>query len=85
MIDKELMSEVKAISSVSLEYSLSLVTVVGSHLGEEAGSVQRIIGCLTKFPIRLINHGASRSNVSFLVENSITNAVIEELHNHILN
>lgn len=78
--NSELMNQLKSIADVKIEKNLSLITIVGSHLGEEPSSIQRIISAIEEYPIRLINYGANRSNMSFLVNDEHGDAIVEKLH-----
>lgn len=76
--------ELQAIAEVSIEESLSLVTLVGKGINKNLGALLQKILSAVDFPIRLVSHGASPSNISLLVQNNHATKLMQHLHKEFL-
>ncbi len=79
--------ELSRYAEITTEKGLSLVAVIGNHIQSQrdAGGVEgELFDAVSAEQLRLICHGASANNVCFLVEASHAEAVVERLHERLL-
>lgn len=74
----------RAICIVDVSPELDLITVVGNNLDAKSGGAGRVFEVLDNIKVRMICYGANPHNISFLVENTTSTAVIQKLHKHLL-
>lgn len=76
----EIVKELSVFSTVKVEEEKSLVCVVGKDLKNTKGIAKRIFQKLGEFNITMISQGASLINVSFVVNKSDLQEVMQLLH-----
>ncbi len=76
----QLLAELKEVADITIEEGYTLVTLIGSNIGRESGMIQHILGIIKGYRLRLICHGASPSNVCFLIDDEHTLEVVHKLH-----
>ncbi|WP_235869683.1 lysine-sensitive aspartokinase 3 [Veronia nyctiphanis] len=74
------LEELSTLCTVKVEHGLSLVALIGNHMGETRGTASRIFGAMDNFNVRLICSGASNHNMCFLVDEEDSKPVIRALH-----
>ena len=74
--------ELKEFSEVVVERDLAQVCVVGERIRERVGVAAEVFGTLkrSRQPVRLISHGGTKINISFLVEASAVTRTTRALH-----
>jgi len=77
----EIVNELSLFSRVNIEEDKSLICVVGKNLKNTKGIAKRIFQRLDDFNINMISQGASEINVSFVVNKSDLQEVMQILHN----
>jgi aspartate kinase len=77
---EEIVKELSVFSTVKVEEEKSLVCVVGKDLKNIKGIAKRIFQKLGDYNITMISQGASLINVSFVVDKSDLNDVMQVLH-----
>jgi aspartate kinase len=73
--------ELKRLGAVHIEGERAIICVVGEGLRSTPGIAGRVFGCLSDINISLISQGASRINLTFVVEEQNVSEVISRLHN----
>lgn len=76
----QLLEELEAVADITIEEGFTLVTLIGTNIGKEPGMIQRILSIINNYSLRLICHGASPSNVCFLVSDQDALQVVHKLH-----
>lgn len=74
------LKDLRRIGTVSTEPNQAVVCVVGSGLRDTSGVAGQIFTAISDFNISLISHGASRVNMTFVVEENVVKDVIKRLH-----
>ncbi|MEE8106783.1 MAG: aspartate kinase [Planctomycetota bacterium] len=79
---KAVEKELGAFSDVKVDRNLAQVCVVGDGVRESVGAVAEVFGALRKarVPVRLISHGGTKINISFLVEEAAVEKAVRALH-----
>ena len=69
-------------SSPTVEHDLAQICVVGEGLRERVGTAAEVFGALkeARLPVRLISHGGTKINISFLIEAAETAKCVRALH-----
>lgn len=80
----QLLEELEAVADIIIEEGYTLVTLIGTNIGKELGMIQRILSIINDYPLRLICHGASPSNVCFLVSDQDALQVVQKLHTELI-
>ncbi|MFZ2338932.1 MAG: lysine-sensitive aspartokinase 3 [Bacteroidales bacterium] len=76
----DITAEISHFAAVSVVRDKSQVSVVGKNLKETKGLGKRIFGAISDYNVTMISQGASDINISFVVNKSDLNAVINSLH-----
>jgi aspartate kinase len=76
----EIQGELSRIAEVSVVDGQALICLVGDSLRETSGVAARIFGSLKDVNIRMISQGASRLNVSLVVDGSDLEHAVDSLH-----
>lgn len=79
-LNKETIAELESICDVTVEEGFDLVTVVGNNMQSGAGITSRIFESVAEFTLRMICFGANPHNMSFLVDEKDSTAVVRQLH-----
>lgn len=75
-----IVSELKQLGQVHTETNRAIVCVVGEGLRSTPGVAARVFGSLSDINVSLISQGASRINLTFVVEEESVVEVISRLH-----
>jgi len=78
----EVVRDLEEFSRVKLDPDLAQVCVVGEGIREKVGVAAEVFGVLKKarLPVRLISHGGTKINISFLVEQDSVAKTVRALH-----
>ncbi|MDD5361800.1 MAG: lysine-sensitive aspartokinase 3 [Ignavibacteria bacterium] len=76
----KIVTELSLFSRVSVENDKALVCVVGKDLKNTKGVTGRIFGAVWNYNITMVSQGASAINISFVVNRSDLNNVLQALH-----
>lgn len=77
---KEIVEKLKKFGVVEVDYSMSIIAVVGNRISEDQKSVISIFSALQDIPLRMISFGGSRHNISLLVETTYKKAALDALN-----
>jgi aspartate kinase len=72
--------DLRKIAQVEVARDRAMICLVGQNLKFTAGIAAKIFGTLADFQVLMISQGASRRNVSFVVEDADAEAVVRLLH-----
>lgn len=78
------LTELRQICIVETTPQLDLITIVGNNLHSQEGGPGKIFEVLEDVRVRMICYGANPHNISFLVDEYCSTAVIQQLHGHLL-
>ncbi|MHC4931471.1 MAG: aspartate kinase [Planctomycetota bacterium] len=69
-------------AEVTVEREMAQVCVVGEGIRERVGVAAEVLGTLKKarLPVRLISHGGTKINISFLLEAALVDRAVRSLH-----
>ena len=83
---QELAKELENYGRVSLFEGYSTISLVGNGLKKENGITNRMLNCLSdcRIPIKMISEGASKLNISCVVESKYLNKALMALHNNFI-
>ncbi|MHC4548057.1 MAG: aspartate kinase [Planctomycetota bacterium] len=75
-------AELSRFAEVTAERDLAQVCVVGEGIREQVGIAAEVFGTLKRveLPVRLISHGGTKINISFLVEDAGVTRTVRALH-----
>ncbi len=73
-------AELSRLGAVDIEKNRAIICVVGEGLRGTPGIAARVFGCLTDINISLISQGASRINLTFVVDEKSVKEAISRLH-----
>lgn len=76
----EIVRELQKLGSVEVDREQSIICVVGDFLSEKSETGARIFQSLKGIPIRMISHGGSQNNISFLVASMYKKAALNLLN-----
>jgi aspartate kinase len=74
--------DLRGFSEVTIDRGLAQVCVVGEGIREKVGVAAQVFGALEKanIPVRLISHGGTKINISFLVDEAQVTKSVQSLH-----
>jgi len=75
-----LVAELERFGTVEVEEGNAIVCVVGEGLRDAAGVAGQVFGAVRDVNVRLISQGASRINLTFVVEERRARDVVKRLH-----
>ncbi|MFV9927252.1 MAG: aspartate kinase [Candidatus Midichloria sp.] len=81
--NQELLNELKQFAEVIVEENLTLLAVIGSRL-TVPGIIQKALGVIEPFMLRLVCYGASNSSISVLVDKDNAVEMAKLLHKKLL-
>jgi aspartate kinase len=81
----QIKKELDKFGTVDVDYSMSIVCIVGDIIEEEKGFASKVFNALDGIPIRMISYGGSRYNISVLVPTSHKKRTLQALSNNLLN
>jgi aspartate kinase len=75
-------AELGAFSDVEVEHDMAQVCVVGEGIRERVGVAAEVFLTLKReeLPVRLISHGGTKINISFLLESATVERAVRALH-----
>ncbi len=79
-LNKSLVEELEKVAEVTVEKSLSLVSLIGNNINHTPGLGKKIFEVIADVNVRMICYGASKHNFCFLVDESKGAEVIQRLH-----
>ncbi|MDO6565663.1 lysine-sensitive aspartokinase 3 [Alteromonas sp. 1_MG-2023] len=79
-LNKETIAELETICDVKVENGYDLVTVVGNHMQTAIGVSSKIFAAVSDFNLRMICFGANPHNLSFLVNQTDSDKIVQDLH-----
>ncbi len=74
-----ILEELKEIGTVSVDYHMTIVCVVGDFAYDYVGYTSRVMQALSCVPVRMIAYGASNHNISYLVHESDKQKALQAL------
>lgn len=81
--NQDLLNELKQFAEVIVEENLTLLAVIGSRL-TVSGIIQKALGVIEPFMLRLVCYGASNSSISVLVDKENAVEMAKLLHKKLL-
>jgi aspartate kinase len=75
-----LVTELERLGSVHIERERAIICVVGEGLRSTPGIAARVFGCLSDINISLISQGASRINLTFVIDGQQAEEAVSRLH-----
>jgi aspartate kinase len=72
--------ELKGLANVRWENEKALVCLVGEKVRRQPEIVSQVFRALSDFDLRMICHGASERNISFLVDDAKAEETVRRLH-----
>ncbi|RDV28072.1 lysine-sensitive aspartokinase 3 [Alteromonas aestuariivivens] len=79
-LNKETLAELQTLCDVVVEDGYDLVTVVGNNMQTAKGVSSKIFAAVAEYNLRMICFGANPHNLSFLVNESDSSEIVQELH-----
>lgn len=79
-LNKETIADLETICDVKVEKGYDLVTVVGNNMQTARGVSSKILAAVADYNLRMICFGANPHNLSFLVNESDSSSIVQELH-----
>lgn len=79
----DILPELKALGTVSLETNMSIISIVGDLQSNNLGFEAMVVGALKNIPIRMISYGGSEHNISILVSTNDKVRALQALSNAI--
>lgn len=79
----EILEELKALGTVSLETNMSIISVVGDLHTQNLGFESQVVNALAEIPIRMISYGGSEHNISLLVSTNDKVRALQALSKHL--
>ncbi|WP_162416441.1 aspartate kinase [Cyclobacterium roseum] len=77
---KEITAELQKLGKVEVDHHLSIICIVGNTIMEEPGVLNKIMGSLEQFPLRMVSYGGSRHNVSILIDGKHKELALKRLN-----
>jgi aspartate kinase len=78
---KEIVKELEVYSTVEVEPSQTIVSVVGNQITETKEVMRKIFEALLDIPVRMVSYGGSPHNISVLIPGSNKKEALQLLHN----
>ncbi|GAC1446565.1 MAG: lysine-sensitive aspartokinase 3 [Pyrinomonadaceae bacterium] len=75
-----ILRDLQTLGTVQVEYNRAIICVVGDNLRSTSGIAARLFKTLRDINITLISHGASSSNLTFIVDEKNANEAVRLLH-----
>ena len=82
---KEIVSGLEELGTVTVDYNQTIVAVVGELMAEQKGYARQLFSALREVPIRMISYGASKHNISILVNTSDKIRTLQAIHHGVFN
>lgn len=81
----EIVSELEKLGIVTVDHEQTIVAVVGELMAEQKGYARQLFSALREVPIRMISYGASKNNISILVNTSDKIRTLQAIHHGVFN
>ncbi len=81
----EILNDLKKYGTVTVDYDMCIVCVVGNLEWENVGFEARAIDAMREIPVRMISFGGSNYNISFLIRMQDKKRALQSLSNHLFN
>ena len=82
---KEIISELEKLGIVTVDHDQTIVAVVGELMAEQKGYARQLFSALREVPIRMISYGASKNNISILINTSDKIRTLQAIHHGVFN
>ena len=79
----QIVAELDAFGTVSLDTNQSIICVVGDFSAEKHGYASKVLDSIKHLPVRMISYGGSACNISILVKTDDKIEALRSLHNRI--
>lgn len=79
----EIVADLKAYGTVSVDSGMCIVSVVGDMSWENVGFEARAVDAMRDIPVRMISFGGSSYNISFLIKNEDKTRALQSLSAHL--
>ncbi|MDL2223534.1 aspartate kinase [Bacteroidales bacterium OttesenSCG-928-M11] len=81
----DILNDLKKFGTVTVDYGMSLICVVGDLDWANVGFESKIINALNDIPVRMISYGGSNYNISFLIKTEDKVRALQTLNNTLFN
>ncbi len=82
---EKIIEELTTFGSVEIDKNQTIVCIVGHKIGNQKGVLDKIFGCLSEIPIRMVSVGGSYNNISILVDTRYKEKALIQLNEGIFN
>ena len=79
----QIIEELSAFGETQIEEHQCIISIVGDYSKKQNISIQNIIDCLHSIPIKMISFGASKINISFVIDSENKIEALNLLNNYI--
>lgn len=76
--------DLSKVAQVSVVRGVAKLSVIGSGIGDDPAILARIFTTLRPYTIRVVSIGASRSNITVMIDDSVADAALVALHASLL-
>lgn len=83
-LDK-IVEELMTFGSVEIDKNQTIICIVGHKIGKQKGVLDKIFGCLSEIPIRMVSVGGSNNNISILMDTRHKETALIGLNEEIFN
>lgn len=83
-LDK-IVEELVTFGSVEIDKNQTIICIVGHKIGKQKGVLDKIFGCLSEIPIRMVSVGGSANNISILMDTRYKETALIGLNEGIFN
>lgn len=77
---EKITKELATFGSVEIDKNQTIICIVGHKIGNQKGVLDKIFGCLSNIPIRMVSVGGSYNNISILVDTQYKETVLVNLN-----
>ena len=77
---KEIRRELEAFGHTEIEEGQTIVSIVGNEITSTPDILIRIFDSLSSVPVRMVNYGGSKDNVSVLIPSAFRNQTLQALN-----
>ena len=77
---KDIIKELEPFGAITVEESLSIVSVVGNEIAETKEFLQKLFEAVKAVPVRMVSYGGSKHNVSLLVPSASKTETLKALN-----
>lgn len=76
----EIIRELEAFSTVSVDRNQTIVSIVGNEIASDANTLKKVFDCLANVNVRMVSYGGSIHNISVLVAADEKKKVLQQLN-----